>query len=329
MSTEIEEKIAKIPVLNLLVAFLKKVKLPGFEGLSLYDLLEMYVIGIVKGAMTYRASAISFSFFMAIFPFLLFVLNLIPYVDDFTGVSELTETTEITIGTAEQPDVSNFENDFKDFIKDLLPDQTADLFGQIIDDISNKKRGGLLSSVFFLSIFLMANGINAIFGGFETSYHVKITRNVIKQYFVSVCVALMLAFMLLFSVVAFVYYEVYVDRYLQEEGFVNAQRAVSYGRFIFFTLIVYISSALLYYFGTAEGKKSKFFSPGALLSTVLIIVSTYLFGIYIDNFSQYNELYGVIGALLILMLYIWLNSNVLLLGFELNATMRSLKRTLN
>ncbi|ETN95920.1 membrane protein [Zhouia amylolytica] len=329
MSTEIEEKLAKIPVINIIVDLLKKIKLPGFEGLSLYDLLEMYLIGIVKGALTYRASAISFSFFMAIFPFLLFVLNLIPYVDDFTGVSKFVETTEMVNGVRGQGVVSSFENDFKEFIKSLLPEQTVGFFGQIIDDIFNKKGGGLLSSVFFLSIFLMANGINAIFGGFETSYHVRITRNVIKQYFVSVAVALMLALMLLFGVAAFVYFEVYVDKYIQEEGLVDAQRAVSFGRFIFFTIIVYVSSALLYYFGTAEGKQSKFFSPGALLTTILIIVTTYLFGVYIDNFSKYNELYGVIGALLILMLYIWLNSNVLLLGFELNATLRSLKRRLN
>ncbi|UNY97699.1 YihY/virulence factor BrkB family protein [Zhouia spongiae] len=311
MSTEIEEKLAKIPVVNQVVGFLKKIKLPGFEGLSIYDLLEMYITGIVKGALTYRASAISFSFFMAIFPFLLFVLNLIPFVSDLTGVE-------------------NFQEDFLTFINSLLPPQTADLFDRIITDIVNNRRGGLLSSVFFLSIFLMANGINAIFGGFETSYHVRITRNVIKQYFMSVAVALILAFMLLFGVAAFVYFEVYIGEALRtDDAMLSAQKTISLGRYLFFVLIVYISSALLYYFGTAEGKLSKFFSPGALLTTVLIMLSTYLFGIYIENFSKYNELYGFIGALLILMLYIWLNSNVLLLGFELNATLRSLKRRLN
>lgn len=304
MSLEIEEKLAKIPVINLLVRFLKTMKLPGFEGLSIYDLLEMYFIGIVKGAMTYRASAISFSFFMAIFPFLLFILNLIPYVP-----------------------VDNFQNDFLGFIQGLLPPNTADFFDGIIKDIAVNRRGGLLSSVFFLSIFLMANGINSIFGGFETSYHVKITRNVVKQYLVSIGVALLLVFLLVVGVICFVYFEIYIVQNLKDGGYVNAgENAVKIGRFVFFILISYLSTAMLYYFATPEGRMSKFFSPGALLTTILVILTTYFFGLYIENFSTYNELYGSIGALLILMLYIWLNSNILLLGFELNASLRSLKR---
>jgi len=284
--------------------FLKKIKLPGFEGLSIYDLVEMYFVGIVRGALTYRASAISFSFFMAIFPFLLFVLNLVPYVP-----------------------VDNFQNDFLAFIEGLLPPNTANFFDSIIEDIASNRRGSLLSSVFVLSIFLMANGINAIFGGFETSYHVKITRNILKQYVVSVGVALLLAFLLLASVIGFIYFEIYVVENLNDRGYIeNGETGVMVGKFIFFVFITYISTALLYYFGTAEGKESSFFSPGALLTTVLIILTTYLFGIYIENFSQYNEIYGSIGALLILMLYIWLNSNILLLGFELNASLRSLRR---
>ena len=90
--------------------------------------------------------------------------------------------------------------------------------------------------------------------------------------------------------------------------------------------MVYLATATLYYFGTKEGRLTRFFSIGALLTTLLIILTSYLFGIYIDNFSQYNKLYGSIGALLILLLYLWLNANILLLGYELNATLRRLKK---
>ena len=93
-----------------------------------------------------------------------------------------------------------------------------------------------------------------------------------------------------------------------------------------FVLLVYIAVATLYYFGTKEARKARFFSIGALFSTLLIMLTTYLFELYIVNFSAYNKLYGSIGALLILMVYIWLNSNVLLLGFELNASLIKLKR---
>ncbi|WP_340076593.1 YihY/virulence factor BrkB family protein [Leptobacterium sp. I13] len=306
MADEVSEKLAKIPIVKSIVKLLQRIKLRTFEGLSLYDLIEMYVIGIIKGALTYRASAISFSFFMAIFPFLLFVLNLIPFVP-----------------------IEGFQGDFQAFIESLLPPRTNEFFDTIFEDIAGKKRGGLLSSVFVLSIFLMGNGINAIFGGFETSYHVKITRNVIRQYFLSLGIAIIMALLLLLIVIGFIYFEVYVLEKLTEKGYLdNLETSVKIAQYAFLVIMVYIATSILYYFGTTLGREMRFFSPGALLTTILIILTTFLFGIYVESFSQYNELYGSIGALLILMLYIWLNSNILLLGFELNASINSLKKKL-
>jgi len=100
---------------------------------------------------------------------------------------------------------------------------------------------------------------------------------------------------------------------------------VSVSSYVFFVIMIYITIATLYYFGIKEGRSNRFFSPGALMTTVLFMLTTFLFGIYIDNFSNYNELYGSIGALLIMMLYIWMNSNLLLLGFELNAALQKLR----
>jgi membrane protein len=308
MSVTVEEKLEKIPIVNWVMRLLKKVKLKAFEGLSLYDLLEMYVIGIAKGALSARAGAIAFSFFMAIFPFLLFVLNLIPFIP-----------------------IENFQNEFLGFVESILPPTTTEFFDQIFEDIANNRRAGLLSTVFFLSIFLMTNGINAIFGGFEYSYHIEHNRSMFRQYFYAMGVAVLLSFLFLFLVAGFTYYEVYVVEYLNNYANKTANSTYTIednigaqiGKVLFFTLIVYFSTAILYFFGTKD--KIKFFSVGATLTTLLILLTTYLFGIYIDNFAQYNELYGSIGALLILMMYIWLNSNILLLGFELNASMNKLR----
>lgn len=302
--SKIKRKILKLPLIKQLVRVLKRIKPKSFQGLSLYRVMEMYITGIIKGALAYRASAISFSFFMAIFPFLLFVLNLIPYVP-----------------------IEGFQKEFHSFLDSLLPPQTAAFFDPVFEDIAGQRRGGLLSSVIILSVFLMANGINAIFGGFETSYHVELNRNMVKQYLVAIGVAIIIAILLIITVAAFIYFEIYVIQNLNDYGYIkNDEIGVLIGKYIFFIFIIYLVTALLYYFGTAHGRESKFFSPGALLSTVLIIITTYVFGIYIENFSTYNEIYGSIGALLILMLYIWLNSNILLLGFELNAAITSLKR---
>ena len=311
MTKPIEDKLSKIPVVNILVRLLKKIKLPGLEGLSLYDLLELYVIGIVKGALTTRASAIAFSFFMALFPFLLFVLIVIPYVP-----------------------IDDFKIEFLRFLDSFLPPNTSDFFFQnIFENIDQGQRGGLVSTVFLLSIALMANGVNAVFSGFENSYHEQLTRNVVKQYLYALGVALILAFLLIFTIAVLGYFQIYVVQKLlhalETRGYsVDSQNVfwTDIAKYMFFIAMVYLATATLYYFGTKEGRNSKFFSVGALFTTILIILTSYFFGIYIENFAQYNKLYGSIGALLILMFYLWLNANILLLGYELNASLNKLRK---
>lgn len=317
MSAEIEKKLNKIPIVNWLVRFLKKIKLPGFEGLSIYDLLEMYILGIVQGALSTRASAIAFSLFMALFPLLIFLVTLVPFLIPYISVG----------GGA-------FDREFLDFLESFLPNATADYFEEIYQQIKNQKRGGLLSSAFIISIFLMANGVNAIFGGFENSYHVSLTRNFIRQYAYALMIGLMLSILLIVGAIFFVYFEFYIVEYVSEfssktygtdieKGDVVG---VQIGKVLFFALLSYFTTAILYYFGTAEGKHAKFFSAGALMTTLLFILTSYLFGVYVEKFARYNELYGALGGLLILMVFIWLNSNILLLGFELNASLNSLRK---
>ncbi|AXG71726.1 hypothetical protein KORDIASMS9_03983 [Kordia sp. SMS9] len=302
MSKDIEDKLDKIPIINILVMLLKKVKLPGLEGLSLYDLLEMYIVGIINGTLTARAGAIAFSFFMAIFPSLLFFLNLLPFVP-----------------------IENFQADFINTITSFLPEESGVFLNEIIVDIVKNKRGGLLSSTFFLSIFLMANGVGAIFAGFENSYYIQKKRNFFRQYLIALGIGIMLALLLIFTIAVLGYVEIYIPYLTGQGGNSSTELGISIAQFFFLISMVYIGTAILYYFGTHQGRRATFFSPGALLTTILIVVTSYLFGIYIANFSQYNELYGSIGALLILMLYIWLNANILLLGFELNAAIDMLK----
>src|SRR6478752_1683748 len=144
MTFKIEAKIEKIPVIRNLMHVLKKIKMPGLGGFSLYDLLELYFEGIIDGAFSYHASAIAFSFFMALFPFALFILNLIPHIP-----------------------IEGFQADFLKFVEESVPPNTYEAIEKIIKDILSHSYKGLLSSGFFLSIFLMANGVNAILGGFE------------------------------------------------------------------------------------------------------------------------------------------------------------------
>ena len=301
MSNDLEKFILKTPGLRFLITVPSKIKLPGFNGLSMYHLIKTYFIGIIEGTFSSRAGSIAFSFFMALFPFLLFLLNLIPYLP--------IEPQNLV-----------------DFVQDILPKDTASFFMPVILDIMGNPRGGLLSFVFLLTIFLMANGVNAIFSSFEYSYHITINRSFFKQYIAALMVSVFLAILLLFAITLIVYTENFIWELNNDQVLSNGVFWVELIRYMILMTLIYFVVATLNYFGIKEGKSIKFFSIGALITTILFALTTYLFGLYITNFSNYNELYGSIGALLILMLYIWINSNLLLLGFELNATLKTLRQ---
>jgi membrane protein len=134
-----EAILMKIPVVKHILWLTKQIKLPGLEGLTFYDFIKLYLRGILQGTFSPRASSIAYSFFVAIFPFLLFILNLIPYIP-----------------------IAGFKSRFLIFIEGFLPPHTAEFFYPVIADIAKNPRGGLLSFVFLLSIFLAANGVNAL-----------------------------------------------------------------------------------------------------------------------------------------------------------------------
>ncbi|MDD2986905.1 YihY/virulence factor BrkB family protein [Flavobacterium sp.] len=303
MSFEIEQKIDKIPIINQLVRLTKKIKLPWLEGLSFYDLMELYIIGIAKGAFSYRAGAIAFSFFMALFPFALFILNLIPYIP-----------------------IEGFEKDFLRFVEEGVPPNTFEAIKAIIDDILNNSYKGLLSSGFILSIFLMSNGLNAILGGFETSYHISINRSFIRQYFIALLMSLLFSIILIVTIVAILISEIIIQDVHLHRIWDTDTTLIEMIRYGFVVLMILITTSMLFKFGTKEVKRVAFISIGSVFTTLLIMLSSYIFGIYVVKFAKYNELYGSIGTLLILMFYIWINCMILLLGFELNATIHKLKR---
>jgi len=302
MSVEIEERIERIHVLRNLVRPLKKIKLPWLQGLSLYDLLELYVLGIAESALTYHASAVAFSFFMALFPFALFILNLIPYIP-----------------------IEGFQLDFLLFVKEGVPPNTYDAIANIVNDILNNSHSGLLSTGFILSIFLMANGLNGILGGFESSRHVLIKRGFLHQYFVSLGMSLILSILLLVTVAIIVVFEVFIQKTIIQDVLSDTISLIIVGRYAFVMLMILVTISILFRFGTKHFIGGAFISIGSVFTTILILVDSYVFGIWVIRFSKYNELYGSIGTLLILMFYIWINCIILLLGFELDASINKMR----
>lgn len=295
-------QIEQLPVVRNIVHVLQRIKFPLLQGLSLYDLIKLYSVGILEGALSYHASAVAFSFFMALFPFALFILNLIPYIP-----------------------IEGFQTDFLQFVKEGVPPNTYDAIANIVNDILNNSHTGLVSTGFLLSIFLMANGLSGILGGFESSRHVLEKRGFFQQYLISLALSLLLSFLLLITVSAIVVFEVFIQQTMIQDMFSDRIPLIILGRYAFVILMILITISVLFRYGTKQANKPSFITIGSVFTTVLVILSSYFFGIWVIKFSKYNELYGSIGTLLIMMFYIWINCMILLLGFELNSIISSLK----
>ncbi|AMA49094.1 MULTISPECIES: YihY/virulence factor BrkB family protein [Flavobacterium] len=302
-----KEILLKIPLIKQLIIVLDNVKLPWLNGLSFYELIEFYLVGVLQGGISYRAAAIAFSFFMALFPFALFILNLIPYIP-----------------------IKGFQNDFLLFVRDNVPPTTFDAIENIIKDILNNSQTGLLSWGVFLSVFLMTNGVNAVMSGFETSLHISVKRPYFRQYFVALLISLMLTTILIITISAIIFLEIIIQKTIIQD--VLSSRVsdkislIELGRYTFVVIMILLATAILFKYGIKQSKKKRLITIGTVFTTGLIVVSSYFFGIWVVKFSKYNELYGSIGTLLVFLFYLWINCMVLLLGFELDASIRKLKK---
>ena len=241
---------------------------------------------------------------MALFPFALFLFNLIPYIP-----------------------LQNFQADFLEFVSQNVPPNTYEAIASIIQDILNKSHGGLLSTGILLSIYLMSNGINALLDGFEMSTHISIKRGYFRQYAVAIGLSLIIAFLLIFTVAAIVIFEIFIQKVENQVGLSTNATVLQVCRYVFVGIMVLMITSIVYKLGTKETKQVAFFSYGSIFTTILFGLSSYVFGIYVERFARYNELYGSIGTLLVMMFYVWLNCILVLLGFALNAFIFQLKST--
>ena len=136
---------------------------------------------------------------------------------------------------------------------------------------------------------------------------------------------MILSFLLLATIAIIVVFEVFIQYTMIQDVLSDRIPLIILGRYAFVILMILITTSTLFKFGTTHDKNRVFISIGSVFTTVLIILDSYIFGIWVLRFSKYNELYGSIGTLLIMMFYIWINCMILLLGFELNATINKLR----
>lgn len=294
--------------LNPIKLLLNKLILPGFDGVSIYEILRFFFKGLVKGAITMRASAVAFNFFLAIFPTIIFVFTIIPYLP-----------------------IPNFNEMVFSLLQDVLPNSTYDAVYTTVENILTQPQGGLLSIGFVLALFFSTSGISSLIDAFNQTYHTIETRSLLKQQWISLILVLIISFLVMIGIALIIGGGIWIN-HLQRTEWIDTGFQTFMLQFIkwfFIVFIFFFTISFLYYLGPSRRQKFRFISAGSTLTTILIILLSIGFNYYIDNFSRYNTLYGSIGTLIVVMLWIYFVAIVILIGFELNASISVLKNMPN
>lgn len=283
---------------RILVLALKRIKLGSKYQVPLYDVLVFFLKEIQKADLTMRASAITFSFFLALFPGTLFIFTLIPYIP-----------------------IENLDLIILDFFKEVMPDAAYEAVRTTIFDIVSKQQSGLLSFGILMALYFSTNGLNALMESFNKSYDIFESRSFLYQRAMALFLTLSEFAVLVIAVILILGGSYMIDL-LVSYGLVKVTYIAVLLRimeWIIILALVYIGISLLYYFGPAVSRRWKFFSIGSVVATLLFIITSTGFSYYINHFGTYNKLYGSIGTLIVIMVWMYLNSIIILVGFELNA----------
>jgi membrane protein len=277
---------------------------PGFEGLSLHYVARYFIEGLQKGALTTRAAAISFRLFMAFFPIIIILLSLIPKIP-----------------------VEGFQEELFTSIEGFFPGDTYQLVESTLNDLVNKTHTTFLSIGFILGFFYASSSINAIWLGFNGSYHLDDRGNPFLMRLVSVGVLMILG-LLLFIAVSLVLFSGYAFDYLHAIRIIPDNGILiilEVAKWLIVVMLIYFSITILYNMGNLKRSHWKMFSAGATFTTILFLIASILFAWFVNNFAQFNRLYGSLGTLILLLIWVNFNSIILLLGFELNTSIKRAK----
>lgn len=273
--------------------------LPGFQGVPLFDVILFFAKGLKQGVINQRAAALSYHIFLSLFPLLLAGFTFLPFL-------RLEHYTPMILETLDK----------------FLPETTQGFIQETITDLLSKKHKGLMSIGFISAFWVASSGFNSLLLTFNQSFHTNKKIKFLKRRIIALLMVLgiFIAVIISFTLIIFsrklMFYLIFNDTistFFQLYVF----KIVKWTIIIF---LIYVALATIYYVTPANHKGYRFFSAGATLATVMFVLMSNAFNWYIIHFSRYNALYGSIGAIIIFLLWIYLNAYVLILGFELNAS---------
>ncbi len=300
------------PILNLrklyralilpILVWARKVSLPGFKGVSIYHVVKFIYNESMKDDLVTRANSVAFTFFLSLFPTIIFVFTLLPLLPIRFDLLEIVST----------------------YGRRALPDEAFDYLIGIVDSVVSIQRGGLLSFGFILAVFFSSSGMLTLMYGFDKSYDLTFKkRGYIKNRLVAIFLTVIISFLFVLSFVLIVFGDqIFSQVFSRYDIGQMSTYIIQIFRYVIIISLVYISISLIYRYGPSMYKKIPIINIGATIATFLSIISSLLFAYFINNFGRYNELYGSIGALLVLLLWLEINAFVLLIGFELNASIK-------
>jgi len=289
------------------VPLYKKLTLPGFQNVPLYKVLTLFVKELFSPKLILRAKAIAFSFFLALFPTMVFLFSLIAYIP-----------------------IDNFSNDIIGYLKNVMPNKNmVDVFVPIINDIMIRPKAGVLSVGFLLIIFFMNNGVITIIQSFNMQFENEKKRNFFLNQLVSIGITFVILILFLFTLIFIVLGKTimtFIFHFFDYDNHV-LEVIIDLLRYSFSIAMNFIVISILYYYGpSVHSMPFKFISPGSIFATVLIVTVSVLFSDYIKHFGSYNKLYGSLGTILLTLIWLYWNSMAILIGFELNRSIYSLKK---
>lgn len=291
-----------IPLPRFRKEIITQLVLPGFEGVPLSNVVKFVVRGFGKGVLVTRASSIAFNMLMAVLPASIFLFTLIPFIP-----------------------VPNFQHELIRLFESIAPNEAYSFLESTIIAVITQKSGGLLIFMFIATVIFSTNGIHAVIHSFVVSSHQFQTRSWVQQRKISIILLLLVIFMIAFSGVLLIFGKMAINRletlqYLEKHLVYYLLMIL---KWIIIIILLFLAISFLYWLAPAKKSGFRFLSPGSLVATFLFILTSIGFSAYVNNFGLYNKLYGSIGTLIVIMIWLYLNSIALLIGFELNVSIKA------
>jgi membrane protein len=291
----------------LVILWLKKVRFEKYENVSLYKIIKIFLRNLLNDDILDRANGVAFNFILAIFPAVIFLFTLIPYV------------------TVYFPEINT--ESIMEFMGQQIPPSMFEVVSTTVHDIISNQRGGLLSLGFLFSVYLSTNGMMALMRAFNAVYRTIENRGGLKTRLIATGLTVNMTLVLILAIFLLIVGQFILEAIMSNLPAFDWINISSFTvillfilRFITIFIAFFLAISSTYYFGPAIHYNWKFFSVGSFLATLLCLAVSYGFSYYITNFGTYNKIYGSIGVLIALMVWIQLITIVLLVGYEVNAS---------